>query len=925
MSGELLDTVPITGDAAAAGDVPPPGALGRFVATALLGRGGMGMVLRAHDPVLDRPVALKLLAPERWADTAASIGAQELAREGQALAKLAHPNVVTVHEMGRIGDRTFIAMELIDGVSLRAWLEAARRPWREVMAVLLACGRGLAAAHAAGLVHRDFKPENVLIGKDGRPRVTDFGLVTTGRAAERGNAVTRDGELLVDGAVVGTPPYMAPEQWLGEAVDARADQFAFCVLAWEALTGRRPFPATTALAIRDQVLAGDIDDDDRGIPRALRPLLRRGLARSRDARWPTLDALLARLATVAAPRRTWARAGAGLAAAGAITAAIVLTRAAPIDRCALAAGRIGAAWTPATRAEVDAAFRRMDAVATGVQVAGALDAYAARWAGIAGAACRGDHGAGLSPTLRDQRAICLDGAARALDHVVAALAAADHGVVERSLDAVARLPDLDACDDLGRLGALTAPPTDPALRRRFDQVRQRLDEVDALRLRGADPTLPATLAAVVADARALGHPPTLAAALWALGMAQRDRRDLAAAEAAFREAASVAADGHDDAAVARAWIDVLFVAAERGGDLAAVAALEPVADAAIRRAGGSRALRHELAMAAGTLAARRDDFATALARFDAAIETAPNLEERGRAISDRARVLFTRDGAAAALPEARRAAALLAEALGPTHPATADALVLVGQAANAAGARTEARARLTEALAIHTRTDGRDSPRVAGDLVELGNVAANLGDLAGARDQLEQALAIQRRIGAAAGDIAFTEIALAGLLSDTAPADALPYFQAALPVLAATLGADDLNYLGSAMNHALALQQLGRCDDALAILTTIDAGLAAYPFVYPLALTYGAQCLRRAGQVAPALARLERAHALCVEACAPDAALTVDWELGTLLHETGRDRRRGRALIEAVATRARATDPPHPLGTSAEAWLQAHR
>ncbi|MBL8619660.1 MAG: serine/threonine protein kinase [Myxococcales bacterium] len=925
MSGELLDTVPFAGDAAGSADVPAPGALGRFVATELLGRGGMGMVLRAHDPVLDRQVALKLLAPERWVDTAASIGAQELAREGQALAKLAHPNVVTVYEMGRIGDRTFIAMELIDGVSLRAWLEAARRPWREVLAVLIACGRGLAAAHAAGLVHRDFKPENVLIGKDGRPRVTDFGLVTTGRAVERGNAVTRDGELLVDGAVVGTPPYMAPEQWLGEAVDARADQFAFCATAWEALSGRRPFPATTAMAIRDQVLAGQIVDDAPGIPRALRPLLRRGLARAREARWPTLDALLARLEAVAAPRRTWAWAAGALTAAGAVTAAVVLARAPATDRCALAAGRVGAAWTPAARAQVDQAFRRLDEVATGVQVARGLDAYAARWAELAGAACRGDRAAGLSPTLRDQRAICLDGAARSLRHVVAALAAADRGVAARSLDAVARLPDLDACDDLPRLGALTAPPGDPALRRRFDQVHARLAEVDALRLAGASPELPAAMMAVVADARALAHPPTLALALRALGLAHRDRRDLAAAEAAFREAASAAADGRDDAAVAQAWIEVLFVASERGGDLAAVAALEPVADAAIRRAGGSRRLRHELSMAAGTLAARRGDFATALARFDAAIETAPDAGERGRAIGDRARVLFTRDGAAAALPGARQSAALMAAALGPQHPSTADALVLVGQAANTAGERTEAQARLREALAIHERSDGRDSARVAGDLVELGNVAVNLGDLAGARAHFEEALAIQRRIGAAAADVAFTQIALAGLLSDTAPAESLPYFDAALPVLATTLGRADLNYLGSAMNHALALRHLGRCDEALRLLGEIDAGLAAYPFVYPLALTYGAQCLRRARQVGPALARLERARAICADNCAPDVVITVDWELGTLLHEAGRDRRRGRAMIEAVVAAARATDPPHPLLPDAEAWLKTHR
>ena len=149
------------------------------------------------------------------------------------------------------------------------------------MRAFIACGRGLAAAHAAGLVHRDFKPENVLVGKDGRPRVTDFGLVTTGRAVGAAVELTDDGDVLVDGAVVGTPPYMAPEQWLGATVDARTDQYAFCVTLWEALTGQRPFTGTSTVALRDQVLTGQPRALTGAIPRRLKPVLRRGLARER--------------------------------------------------------------------------------------------------------------------------------------------------------------------------------------------------------------------------------------------------------------------------------------------------------------------------------------------------------------------------------------------------------------------------------------------------------------------------------------------------------------------------------------------------------------------------------------------------------------------------------------------------------------------
>ncbi|KAB2899794.1 MAG: serine/threonine protein kinase, partial [Kofleriaceae bacterium] len=182
----------------------PGGTMGRFVVLGVLGAGGMGVVLQAFDPELDRKVAIKVLR-----SGGAGVEARaRLQREAQAMAKLSHPNAVTVYEVGRAGDHLFIAMELVEGTTLKAWLAAAPRTWREVLAMYVATGRGLEAAHRAGLVHRDFKPENVLLGADGRPRVSDFGLAESG---------ARDPEV-----VAGTPIYMAPEQWLGG--DSTADR-----------------------------------------------------------------------------------------------------------------------------------------------------------------------------------------------------------------------------------------------------------------------------------------------------------------------------------------------------------------------------------------------------------------------------------------------------------------------------------------------------------------------------------------------------------------------------------------------------------------------------------------------------------------------------------------------------------------------------
>ncbi|MBK9754410.1 MAG: protein kinase [Nannocystis sp.] len=305
----LLDASTVHGPAASpatAADAPPPAApgatppltpawIGRFLVIEPLGAGGMGQVYAAYDPELDRKVALKLL--HGHVDAGDRHGAERLHREAQAMARLSHPNVVTVHEIGGHAGQIFIAMELVAGVDLGRWLAAEPRPWGAVLAMFRAAGEGLAAAHEAGLVHRDFKPANVLVGDDGRARVADFGLVHAS-----GSPTTRPGHAADvrtgAGAVMGTPAYMAPEQLRGEATDARTDVFAFCLALWEALLGSRPF-AAGSLDLRLQAIERGLPDDPPRLPlreRWLRPLLRRGLAADPDARWPGMRPLLAALA-----------------------------------------------------------------------------------------------------------------------------------------------------------------------------------------------------------------------------------------------------------------------------------------------------------------------------------------------------------------------------------------------------------------------------------------------------------------------------------------------------------------------------------------------------------------------------------------------------------------------------------------------------
>jgi tetratricopeptide (TPR) repeat protein len=298
--------------------------VGRYEVIGYLGRGGMGIVYHAHDPELRRDVALKLLRADRRDDD--DDASARLVREAQSMAQIAHPNVIAVFDVGTWEGEVFVAMELVSGGTLRAWCEQPHEQ-SEVIEAFVAAGRGLSAAHAAGLIHRDFKPDNVLVGSDGRMRVTDFGLARSHdpiveRRAPRGDVVISD--LTATGAVMGTPGYIAPELYAGEATDARTDQFAFCVALWEALHGLKPFPSVTEKDLISAIETGEIVAPPRRASASIQRALRRGLAAKPSSRWPTMDALLDELAP-RPRRRRWpiAAAIAGtLAVAGGVAYAV---------------------------------------------------------------------------------------------------------------------------------------------------------------------------------------------------------------------------------------------------------------------------------------------------------------------------------------------------------------------------------------------------------------------------------------------------------------------------------------------------------------------------------------------------------------------------------------------------------------------------
>ena len=280
--------------------------LGRFRLVRRLGSGAMGVVYEGYDQELDRRVALKVLRPEVEAQHTLQARARMM-REAQALARLRHPNVTMVYEVGTSETGAlFIAMELVEGRTLGRWLRSRPRTWRDIVEVFLQAGRGLAAAHRAGLVHRDFKPDNVLVDEDGSAHVVDFGLARSSGLAELLPTLDPDldgaepGPVALDltctGAVLGTPAYMAPEQFQGGPPHATSDQFSFCVALFEALYGRRPFPGNDLPSLQRSLMRGQPVGPRRGVPRALYRVLRRGLAVDPTKRFPSMEKLLEALA-----------------------------------------------------------------------------------------------------------------------------------------------------------------------------------------------------------------------------------------------------------------------------------------------------------------------------------------------------------------------------------------------------------------------------------------------------------------------------------------------------------------------------------------------------------------------------------------------------------------------------------------------------
>ncbi len=735
---------------------PPLGApgsrIGPFLVTGVLGEGAMGVVVSAHDPDLDRDVAIKLLHADQGAERAPGEAQARLLREAQAMAKISHPGVITVHQVGTIGDEVFVVMEKVAGGTLRAWLRAKKRTWREIRDVFASAGRGLATAHAAGLVHRDFKPENVLVGDDGRVRVTDFGLV--GVSASPAIAADDAGvDLTRSGALLGTPRYMAPEQHRRHDVDARADQFSFCVALYEALYGQAPFAGESLRALADEVCAGRVREPRGDAPAWLRRAVLRGLRVAPEERYASMDALLVAMARDQILARRW-RALAGVAAGAAVAVAVawaVLAR--PGPRCDGGEAQLAGVWDAGVKAAVQARFAALAKPWTAPafeRVAAGLDARARELTAQHREACLATARGEQSAAALDLRMQCLRRRLVETRALTELLAGGDAELLTRSPRAVASLSDLSDCADLDRLEAPIPPPT-PAVRAQVERIRDVLEVARAefKAGRGHESILIAATAAIAAQA--LGYRPLEAEAVTLFANLLVAAGDAARAEPQYRRAVLAADAGRHDAVRLEADIGLLD-AVVRLHQFDRAQHLAEAAEAALERRGDDPKNKAYLAMVIGGMYDAQGKLAEARERYLESLA----LRERYLGPNDFA-VAGTLNGLGnianqqakwdEAIGYYDRAIAIAETAYGPSHPYVALMLGNLGQTLLDRGQLDRAQSLFERERAIQEQAFGPDNPKVAVTVGTLGRVYKARGDYATARALAEQALAIYERAG----------------------------------------------------------------------------------------------------------------------------------------------------------------------------------
>jgi len=804
-------------------------AVGRYLLLEKVGEGGMGVVYAAWDPDLSRRVAVKVLRPDKQSPEGVERGHARLLREAQAMARVSHPNVIAIYDVGTLEERVFMAMEFVDGPTLKKWVKEKPRSWREVLDAFTAAGRGLASAHKAGLVHRDFKPENVLVARDGRVQVTDFGLARQANPEELAEPPTQEAPALPEGGaqalaevtqagqVMGTPMYMAPEQRRGAAPDARSDQFSFCVaLYWAlyqewpfdrqrySLKGAYPSPGTphshkhtdgrsaksgTGRQV-DPATGAFVPAHNGKVPGFVRRALMRGLSPKAEDRFASMDALLSQLEyRPRVARQSMAAAGLALFLGAGAYAYESSRREAQL--CSGAEQKLAGIWDGAVRQDVTqglTATGQPQAAAVATRVSALLDAYTQGWVAMHTEACQATRLRGeQTEQLLSLRTVCLERRLKDVKALTRLLTSADGQLVGKAAEAAGQLPDLEACSDVSALSAVEPPPASPQAKAEIERLSTQLAEAKALHdagryKQGLDIAAPA-----VEAARKLGYRPLLGEALYWFGWLQDRSGELKTGERNLLEAAWKAQASHHDVLLAQVAAKLAYTTGADQQRFVTGHLWSGLGLATLSRLGGNDKLESEMLINQGLIYAGEGKVEQALASYAQALERVERAF--GKEHHRRGNVLINQGALYAQLHETEKALAALTEGLaliertlGPEHDVASYAHYFLSSVYAEKREFETALQHATRSLELRTANLGAEHHQVADSHDNVATVLQGQSRFQEALVHYQKAAAIKAK--ALGANHVFRVYSLEGMaqchLSLEHPERALPVFEEAL-------------------------------------------------------------------------------------------------------------------------------------------------
>jgi len=916
---------------------PAPGdVIGRYTLVERLGAGGMGVVFSAYDAQLDRRLALKLLHGALALPGEPTDGRARLLREAQAMAQLSHPNVVEVFDVGTDAGSLYIAMALVDGGTLRQWLALRPRSVPQTVSMLVQAGQGLAAAHAAGLVHRDFKPGNVLVDCEGQARVVDFGLALpawrghadaeprSGSASDLASSsmsTDRLGSPVTEiGMVMGTPAYMAPEQHGGEAVGPAADQFAFCVALYEAVYGVRPFTGDDVEVLWRAKRSGAVPPPPAGhpAPAGLHRVIAAGLRPRAEDRFASMDALLAALAPFVrprSPRRIWGLVGLGaLALAGSLAGAWARLRPDDDAACVEARAALGSVWGEPRREALRTALQAGTAAyaADTVQrVEARLDDYRARWLDLHARICDSAPEDAHAAAIRERKLECLERRRRRMATLVEVLGDARTDVLAQAAGLVQGLPSLEGCASDSPADGELVLPDDAATALRVSEIAGALEEVQALVEAAQYERAHARLVDLHAQAEALGYAPLAVRTEAWLGEVLLRMGDRPAAEARLVHALHQAEAADDDGQVVLVVTRLVMLTNDRPeeglrwarhGQARLPRIPEHASAHATMRGTLGMALLHAGQAEEGAVElARAVELWTALVGPDE-LQLAVSRNNLGIAYYDLGRF-------ADAIAEYEQALRIRERALGPSHPEVGEVVNNLANASMQLGQPARALVLQQRALAIWSGALGPDHPYVGASYSNLGNAARAVGRQAEAMAAYERSIALRERaLGSDHPEVAVSLINYGTLLGELGRyADAGEVLRRARSILERSVGDHPWTMTAIA---SLGAVLSGQGDHAGAVRAEEQAwamaraiGFAEHPDAVGVRRRLG-EALLAAGRVDEARSELEAALVLHDRGgVTPDESAGLALALARALRAQGEELPRARALAE----RARST------------------